>query len=92
MTVEQIKTHEPNQSLVEQCEDLLKDAKSGKIQGIIGAVIHNDSSTSEYWVPAPNSYHVNIICDRMIGCLERIKYQLLSYRHGVTDTFEWTES
>jgi len=92
MTVKQIKTVEPNQLLVKQCEGLLEDAKSGKIQGIVGAVIYDDGSSSEHWTPAPKSYHEALTCDRMVGCLERIKYQLLSYRHGVTDTFEWTES
>jgi len=83
VTVRELKTTEPNADLVERLEVLLKDAKSGEIQSIIGMVIYENGNPGDFWVAAPKGYHISIMSDRIIGCLERIKYQMLSTRHGI---------
>ena len=83
MTVEQIKTIEPNPDLVARCKALLVDAESGELQGIVGVVVYDNGISSDFWVQAPKGYDISLISDRIIGCLERIKYQLLSDRYNV---------
>lgn len=90
MSVEQIKTVEPNPTLVKQLEDLLKDAESGKLQAIVGVVIYENGNSSDFWVAPPKDYHVSILSDRIVGCIERIKYQLLSNRYNVDAEDSWT--
>jgi len=83
MSVKQIKITEPNPALVERCQSLLEKAESGELQGIVGAVIYDNGNSGDFWVSAPSVYDISLISDRIIGCLERIKYQLLSDRHNV---------
>ena len=89
MSVTEIKTVEPNPDLIARCKVLLADAESGEIQGIVGVVVYDISSTSEFWVPPPKGYHLNLVSDRIVGCLERIKYQLLSHRYNVDAEDGW---
>jgi len=89
MSVTAIKTVEPNADLVKRCKALLEEAESGEIQGIVGVVVYDTSSTSEFWVPPPKGYHINLISDRIVGCIERIKYQLLSHRYNVDAEDSW---
>ncbi len=89
MSVTEIKTVEPNAKLVKRCEELLEDAESGEIQGIVGVVVYDTSSTSEFWVPPPKGYDVALVSDRIVGCIERIKYQLLSHRYNVDAEDSW---
>lgn len=90
MSVSEIKIVEPNPDLVTRCKSLLEDAESGELQGICGVVIYENGNSSEFWVAAPKDYHVNLISDRIIGCIERIKYQLLSNRYNVDAEDSWT--
>lgn len=90
MSVTDIKTTVPNPVLVERCKTLLEDAESGEIQGIVGVVVYDSSITSEFWVPAPKGYHLNLVSDRIVGCIERIKYQLLSHRYNVDAEDSWS--
>ena len=83
MSVKEIKTTEPNPDLVTRFKALLEDAESGKLQGVVGVVIYDNGNSSDFWVSAPRGYNISLISDRIIGCLERIKYQLLSDRHNV---------
>lgn len=89
MSVTEIKTVVPNPVLVERCKALLEDAESGELQGIIGVVIYETSNTDEFWVPPPKGYHLNLVSDRIVGCIERIKYQLLSHRYNVEAEDSW---
>ena len=90
MSVEAIKTNEPNADLIVRCKSLLQDAESGELQGILGVVIYENGNSSEFWVSAPKDYHINLISDHIIGCIERIKYQLLSSRYNVDAEDSWT--
>ena len=90
MSVKEIKTIEPNPDLITRCNALLEEAKSGELQGIVGVVIYENGNSSEFWVSAPKNYHLNLISDRIIGCIERIKYQLLSTRYNVDAEDNWT--
>ena len=92
MTIAEIKPKEVNPELVEALENMLDDAKDGKLQGIIGTVIFDDGISSEFWVSPPKHYQVNVVSDRIIGCLERLKYQLLSMRYNVDAEDSWTSS
>lgn len=89
MSVTDIKTVEPSADLVERCKSLLKDAESGELQGIVGVVIYETGDTAEFWVAPPKGYHINLISDRIVGCIERIKYQLLSHRYNVDAEDGW---
>ena len=90
MSVAPIKTTEPNPALVTRFKALLKDAESGELQGIVGVIVYDNSNPSEFWVSAPKDYHLNIVSDRIVGCLERIKYKLLSHRYNVDAEDTWT--
>ncbi len=90
MSVTEIKTVEPNPDLIVRCKSLLKSAESGELQAIVGVVIYENGNSSEFWVGAPKDYHVNLVSDRIIGCIERIKYQLLSHRYNVDAEDSWT--
>ena len=89
MSVREIKTVEPNADLVERCKILLEEAESGEIQGIVGLVVYDVSNTSEFWVPPPKGYDVSLVSDRIVGCIERIKYRLLSHRYNVDAEDSW---
>lgn len=86
----EIKTVEPNPDLVERCKSLLADAESGEIQAVVGVVVYETGYTSEFWVSAPKNYQLNIVSDRIVGCIERIKYALLSNRYNVDAEDSWT--
>ena len=90
MNIHEIKTPEPNPDLVSQIKKLLVDAESGKLQGMVGVVIYENGNSSETWTAPPKSYHLNLVSDRIIGCIERIKYQLLSHRYNVDAEDSWT--
>ena len=81
--VREIRIHEPNQDLVDYAELLLKDAKSGKLQAIAGVVVFDNGNTADIWISAPKGHPLALQSDRMIGCLERIKFQLIAHRHGI---------
>ena len=83
MSVEELRIHEPNKDLVEYAELLLKDAKTGKLQAIAGVVVFDNGNTADVWVNAPKGQRLDLHSDRMIGCLERVKFQLLAHRHGI---------
>ncbi len=83
MSVEEIRVRGPNERLVEYAETLLADAKSGLLQSIVGVVVFDNGSTCDIWVAAPVGYPVHLHSDRMIGCLERVKFQLMAHRHGL---------
>lgn len=85
----EIRIKEPNADLIDQLEGQLIRAKTGDLVGIIGVVVYNDGTTSEFWTPAPKVYHVHLVSDRIVGCLERIKFQLLSRRYGVDAADTW---
>ncbi len=68
---------------------LLADAESGTIQSIVGVVICESGYSADFWVSAPKNYHLSIVSDRIIGCIERIKYQLLSRRHNIDVEDTW---
>ena len=89
MSVELIKTVEPNPDLIEWCRSALKDAESGEIQGILGVIIYDSAATSEFWTPPPGRYQINLVSDQIVGCIERIKYQLLSHRYNVDAEDSW---
>jgi len=83
MPVRELKIREPNPVLVDRLKDMLKKAEVGELQAIIGVVIFDDSNVDNFWITAPKSYHIAASSDRVVGCLERIKYQFLSMRHNV---------
>lgn len=79
----EIRSHGPNQALIDYLEGLLENAKDGRVQSICGVIVFDSGSTSDMWVQAPDDYPIHLHSDRMIGCLERIKFQLIAHRHGV---------
>lgn len=81
--VREIRIHAPNQDLVEYAELLLKDAKSGTLQAIAGVVVFDNGNTGDIWISAPKGHPLAMQSDRMIGCLERVKFQLIAHRHGI---------
>lgn len=81
--IRELRIHEPNANLVEWGERFLEDAKSGRLQSIVGVVVFENGNTSDIWIMAPDGYPVQIHSDRMIGCIERIKFQLIAHRHGI---------
>ena len=89
MSVKEIRKQEPNPNLIKHLKGLTKDAESGDLQGIIGVVIYEDGTTSDHWTAPPKSYQISIISDRVIGCLEGIKYQLFSGRFGINADNVW---
>lgn len=90
MTVKEIKTVESNPDLVRWFKKGLEQAERGELQGIVGVVVYENGNSADFWVFAPKCYHTNLISDRIIGCFERIKYQLLSQRHNVDAEDRWT--
>ena len=40
---------QPDAGVVQFCEDLLARAKSGRVQGVAAATVHNDGSTGDGW-------------------------------------------
>lgn len=68
--------------MVKMCENLLADAKSGELQGVMGLVIYDNGNTDQFWADPPKQYHVTVISDRMVGALERMKHQVLRLRLG----------
>lgn len=88
----EIRKHAPNQVLIDYLEGLLENAKSGHVQSICGVIVFASGSTSDMWVNAPLGYPINLHSDRMIGCLERIKFQLIAHRHGVETEDEYARS
>ena len=91
--VENIKEAKPNPLLVAHVERLLRDARAGTLQALCGVVIYNNGNSSDMWVNAPDGWPVHMHSDRMIGCIERIKFQLLTFRYNVEteDSFVNTE-
>lgn len=69
---------EPNGRLVEYLKDMLAEAERGEIQGIVGVIIYENGDTDTVWANPPKDYHVKVNCDRVIGCIERLKMELLT--------------
>jgi len=74
---------EPNPELIEYLQTQLADAESGHIQGVIGLVLLEDGTCADFWRNPAKAYQTNIVSDRVVGCLERIKFQMLSHRFGL---------
>lgn len=87
--ISEIKKQVPNQKLVEQCERLLRDARSGEIQAIAGCLIYDSGCSSEFWVNSPQNRHIKLDSDRMIGCFERMKFQIIATRHSLEVPDSW---
>ncbi len=85
----EIRVKETNPCLVEHCEKLLADAKEGKLVGILGVVIFHDGIASPHWINPDRQVDTNIVCDRVIGCFERIKFELLAGRMGLGPEDSW---
>jgi len=71
--IRQIKTSEPNQKLIEHLKDLLADAETGELQGIVEVRLWDSSETSQGWCPAPKGYHTQVASRRVVGELEYLK-------------------
>lgn len=81
--IQEINLKQPNPRLVSQLRGLLKDAESGDIVGIAGAVYYHDGCTSEHWVRTPESYSADVVGDRLLGCLTRLQFMLMACRLGI---------
>lgn len=89
--VSEIRSKQPNQNLIEYAEKLLRDAKSGELQSIAGVVVFSEGTTSEIWISAPAGYPLHLHSDRMLGCLERLKFTLMAHRSGLDAEDTWEE-
>lgn len=69
--------------MVRYAKRMLREAKSGELQGMAGVVIYDDGCTDDFWVMAPRTYNVRLLSDRMVGAIERLKHQLLDIRLGM---------
>lgn len=76
--VEEIRTQESNQYLIEHLERMLKQAKTGLAQGMVSIVIYENGGTCYGWLKPPKEYHTTLTSSRMLGEIERLKYELLS--------------
>lgn len=61
---------EPNATVIEELERLLKAAKAGEIRGLAGAYVHKDKVVSYSYAGAVASYG-------MLGGLDCVKERLL---------------
>lgn len=59
---------EPDPTTVEMLEDLLERARSGEIQGVIGAMVYRDSTAT--------GFYAGYRCNAMLGALTKKQHQL----------------
>lgn len=82
--VTQIRSQQPNPRLVEYCEELLAEARTGEVVALTGVVVYREGYTSEVWVsPDPGRSDIVPISDRVLGCLQRLVFRLCCNRHFI---------
>lgn len=79
----------PNDRLIAYLETLLEDARSGEVVSVAGALIFHGGNSSEFWVMADKSYDLHLHSDRLVGALERMKFQMMCHRQGIDTDDTW---
>lgn len=88
--VREIRATEPNPKLVNYLEELLADARAGEVVGIVGVAIFENRDTGPLWIPPPAVDRATAVDgDRILGALERLKFELLAGRYQVELEDHW---
>ena len=72
--------NEPNESLIRCLEDILEEAKSGKLTFMISVLVYADGRTTNFWPTARSIDHAKII-----GSIETLKLDY--YGINMRETF-----